>query len=58
MKWFEGSIPDAIQRAKINKSVFIVYITGTVYAVGVDAWNHSHFLKGTRLPMSSLMTVL
>ncbi|CAG5122162.1 unnamed protein product [Candidula unifasciata] len=28
MKWFEGDIPRAIQQAKLNKSVFIVFITG------------------------------
>ncbi|BFZ22549.1 hypothetical protein BsWGS_25588 [Bradybaena similaris] len=28
MKWFEGDIPRAIQQAKLNKSVFIVFISG------------------------------
>uniref|UniRef100_A0A0B6YAD3 UBX domain-containing protein 4 n=1 Tax=Arion vulgaris TaxID=1028688 RepID=A0A0B6YAD3_9EUPU len=28
MKWFEGDIPRAIQQTKINKSVFIVFVSG------------------------------
>ncbi|XP_005098011.1 UBX domain-containing protein 4 [Aplysia californica] len=28
MKWFEGGIPSAIQTAKSNNSVFIVFVTG------------------------------
>jgi len=31
MKWFDGSIPAAIQLAKNNKSLFIVFVTGHFY---------------------------
>lgn len=29
MKWFEGNIPAAIQLAKSQKTLFIVFVTGT-----------------------------
>lgn len=29
MKWFEGNIPAAIQLAKTQKTLFIVFVTGT-----------------------------
>ena len=28
MKWFEGSIPAAIQDSRTRKAIFVVYVTG------------------------------
>ncbi|KAI0226220.1 hypothetical protein LSAT2_023122 [Lamellibrachia satsuma] len=41
MKWFEGTIPAAIQEAKSKRAIFIVYISGDddVSRQMDEAWN-------------------
>ena len=57
MKWFTGSIGDAIQKSKREKRIFIVYVTGACHE-NVFTSIFSHFLAFTELGVEWLSGVL